>query len=54
MEAPWPSGQGLKAFTLRYGFEVQTTQFLHEGVWVSISGKDELCIKLEKMLPGDF
>ena len=49
VEALWPNGQGLKA-----RFQLETTQFLHEEVWVSILGEYKLCRKLEKMFTRDL
>ena len=34
--------------------EIQTTQFLQEKVWISISGKGGLCRKLKKCLHEIF
>ena len=45
VEAPWSSGQGLKASTPGMGFNSQMMQFLHQEVWVSIPGECELCRK---------
>lgn len=54
VETPWPSDQSLKVSKPRSGFESHSTKFLQEEFWVSISVKDELCKKLEKMLTKDL